>query len=277
MKLTLMNKNGKYTSNTPEVLMTKNVHDFLSKEKNSPVQQEIDLILPEIKKFPLFKIFVSIENEFSLELILNGSKPGEYSCGKLDCYGFVSIFSRGTATPEHNIKIAVYNENDIFGTNNLSNFINNESFVDAYKKVLEHYKFVGIFDFPKTLKNLKKSIELIPDITILNESQLILGTGSSVVIFSPSKNGFLNKQGTFTSLSSALIFQSVAVAKTTIKKMNLGYVIFADVNIQIKQISEEQLYPVNDIGYLGTIIAQNEQEEIKQNFQIEKKQKQKRL
>ena len=91
------------------------------------------------------------------------------------------------------------------------------------------------------------------------------------------KNGFLNKQGTFTSLSSALIFQSVAVAKTTIKKMNLGYVIFADVNIQIKQISEEQLYPVNDIGYLGTIIAQNEQEEIKQNFQIEKKQKQKRL
>lgn len=277
MKLTLMNKNGKYTSNTPEVLMTKNVHDFLSKEKNSPVQQEIDLILPEIKKFPLFKIFVSIENEFSLELILNGSKPGEYSCGTFDCYGFVSIFSRGTATPEHNIKIAVYNENDIFGTNNLSNFINNESFVDAYKKVLEHYKFVGIFDFPKTLKNLKKSIELIPDITILNESQLILGTGSSVVIFSPSKNGFLNKQGTFTSLSSALIFQSVAVAKTTIKKMNLGYVIFADVNIQIKQISEEQLYPVNDIGYLGTIIAQNEQEEIKQNFQIEKKQKQKRL
>lgn len=272
-----MNKNGKYTSNTPEVLMTKNVYDFLSKEKNSPVQQEIDLILPEIKKFPLFKIFVSIENEFSLELILNGSEPGQYSCDTLDCYGFVSIFSRGTATPEHNIKVAVYNENDIFGTNNLSNFINNESFVDAYKKVLEHYKFVGIFDFPKTLKNLKKSIELIPDITILNESQLILGTGSSVVIFSPSKNGFLNKQGTFTSLSSALIFQSVAVAKTTIKKMNLGYVIFADVNIQIKQISEEQQYPVNDIGYLGTIIAQNEQEEIKQNFQIEKKQKQKRL
>lgn len=277
MKLTLMNKNGKYTSNTPEVLMTKNVYDFLSKEKKSPVQQEIDLILPEIKKFPLFKIFVSIENEFSLELILNGSELGQYSCDTLDCYGFVSIFSRGTATPEHNIKVAVYNENDIFGTNNLSNFINNESFVDAYKKVLEHYKFVGIFDFPKTLKNLKKSIELIPDITILNESQLILGTGSSVVIFSPSKNGFLNKQGTFTSLSSALIFQSVAVAKTTIKKMNLGYVIFADVNIQIKQISEEQQYPVNDIGYLGTIIAQNEQEEIKQNFQIEKKQKQKRL
>lgn len=277
MKLTLMNKNGKYTSNTPEVLMTKNVHDFLSKEKNSPVQKEIDLILPEIKKFPLFKIFVAIESEFSLQLILNGAKPGGFSCATLDCYGFISIFSRGTATPEHNIEIAVYNENDIFGTNNLSNFINNESFVDAYKKVLEHYKFVGILDFPKTLKNLKKSIELIPDITILNESQLILGTGSSVVIFSPSKNGFLNKQGTFTSLSSALIFQSVAVAKTTIKKMNLGYVIFADVNIQIKQISEEQLYPVNDIGYLGTIIAQNEQEEIKQNFQIEKKQKQKRL
>ena len=56
MKLTLMNKNGKYTSNTPEVLMTKNVHDFLSKEKNSPVQKEIDLILPEIKKFPLTSI-----------------------------------------------------------------------------------------------------------------------------------------------------------------------------------------------------------------------------
>ena len=274
-----MNKDEQYTKSNIEVVMTEVAYIFLSNERNSPVQKEIDFILPEIKKLPFFNDFLPIDS--SLELTLVGRKPGEFYQGNYNFYGFVNIENKGSSYPEDKIDILKYNSNDIFGTTHFYNLTQNENFINAYNKVQKQYNFEGIQDFLQAINSVKKSIKLIHNISILDEQQIIIGTENSVVIFSPSQKGFLNKEGKFTSLSSALIFRNADIAKKSVTKSKSRYVatdlIFVDVNIQIKQISEKQLYPVGDIGYLGTIIAKNEQEEIKQNFQTEKKQKQKRL
>lgn len=279
MEFILMNKDNQYTKSNIEVVMTEVAYMFLSNERNSPVQKEIDFILPEIKKLPFFNDFLPIDS--SLELTLVGRKPGGFYQGNYNFYGFVNIENKGSSDPEDKIDILKYNSNDIFGTTHFYNLTQNENFINAYNKVQKQYNFEGIQDFLQAINSVKKSIKLIHNIRILDEQQIIIGTENSVVIFSPSQKGFLNKEGKFTSLSSALIFRNANIAKKSVTKSKSRYVatdlIFVDVNIQIKQISEDQLYPVSDIGYLGTIIAKNEQEEIKQNFQTEKKQKQKRL
>lgn len=216
---------------------------FYLKKKNSPFQKEIDFILPEIQKLSVFIEQLPIKS--SLELTLAGRKPGEYCCGDYKFYGFVKIEHKGSSNSENKINILQYDQNDIFGINHFYNLTQNENFINAYNKVQKHYDFKGIENFQQSVNSVKQSIELITNIRILDEQQIIIGTENSVVIFSPSQKGFLNKEGKFTSLSSALIFRNAKIATRSVAKSKSRYVatdlIFVDVNIQIKQISEEQL------------------------------------
>lgn len=279
MEFILMNKDNQYTKSNIEVVMTHVAYMLLSKEKNSPIQKEIDFILPEIQQLSVFVEQLPIQS--SLELRLAGRQPGGYCCGNYNFYGFVKIENKGSSDPEDKINILQYNPNDIFGTNYFYNLTQNENFINAYNKVKKYYDFKGIEDFRQSIDSVKQSIKLISDIRILDEQEIIIGTENSVVIFSPSQKGFLNKKGEFTSLSSALIFRNAELAKRSVSKSKSRYVakdlIFVDVNIQIKKISDQQLYPVGDIGYLGTLIAKNEQDQIEQSFELIEKQKQKRL
>lgn len=252
MKAVLMNSDGKYTSATTEIVMTKQAYEFLSKETNSPLQKELDLVLPLISTLPVFIRGISR----SLHWV------------ELEFHGVINVMKKGTACPDTNLNILQYQKDDFFGMNVLTDMLNNKDFIIAYDKIFQHYNIQGFNDFKLEAKKFQKNINLINNITILDEIQQMLGTDSSVVIFKPQSNGFLNDKGTFTSLSAARFFQSIAVAQTTAKSRQLTDVIFVDVNVDFKKISDSQLHSVTSTGNLGVLIAEKEKEELLKSMNL---------
>lgn len=255
MTIKLMNADGKYTAFAHEIIMGKQTYEYLLQEKDSPVQKELDLILPLINSLPVYQFRKIFSSSMELKLYGNGTQT-------IKGYGVTIIHKKGTAYPEENFKLFSNHKADPFGYEIINKLANNKSFIEAYDKVMKYYKFIGEPDIKSLNKKVQKNRDVISGITMLDEVQQILGTDCSVVIFDPKENGFLNDKGKFTSLSSARCFQSVAVAQTTARSRGLINAIFVDVDVKFKKVSDDQTHNITDFGTLGVVIAEKEKEEL---------------
>lgn len=255
MTIKLMNADGKYTAFAHEIIMVKKTYEYLLQEKDSPVQKELDLILPLINSLPVYEFRKSFNFGMELKLYGNGTQS-------ITGYGVTLIHKKGTAYPEKNFKLLSHNKSDPFGYEILNKLANNKIFIESYNKVMKHYQFIGEPDIKSLNRKVQKTQDFISGITMLDEVQQILGTDCSVVIFDPKQNGFLNDKGKFTSLSSARCFQSVAVAQTTARSRELMNPIFVDVDVKFKKVSDSQTHTITDFGTLGVVIADKEKEEL---------------
>ena len=235
--------------------MGKQTYEYLLQEKDSPVQKELDLILPLINSLPVYQFRKNFSSSMELKLYGNGTQT-------IKGYGVTIIHKKGTAYPEENFKLFSNHKADPFGYEIINKLANNKSFIEAYDKVMKYYKFIGEPDIKSLNKKVQKNKDVISGITMLDEVQQILGTDCSVVIFDPKANGFLNDKGKFTSLSSARCFQSVAVAQTTARSRGLINAIFVDVDVKFKKVSDDQTHTITDFGTLGVVIAEKEKEEL---------------
>lgn len=255
MTIKLMNADGKYTAFAHEIIMGTQTYEYLLQEKDSPVQKELDLILPLINSLPVYQFRKSFSSSMELKLYGNGTQT-------IKGYGVTIIHKKGTAYPEENFKLFSNHKADPFGYEIINKLANNKSFIEAYDKVMNYYQFIGEPDIKSLNKKVQKNRDVISGITMLDEVQQILGTDCSVVIFDPKANGFLNDKGKFTSLSSARCFQSVAVAQTTARSRGLINAIFVDVDVKFKKVSDDQTHTITDFGTLGVVIAEKEKEEL---------------